>query len=88
MSDLLFHWFGPEALSSRTEPAEALQTPQEALYSLSGVMDGPGPSRDALAALSALGVTGAVHLRTLEDDVMLSLNGDGDVAESEERFLP
>ena len=33
-------------------------------------------------------MTGAVHLRTLEDDVIYSLDGSGAVNESEERFLP
>lgn len=86
MDDLLFHLFGMGVTPLGT-PQENAQGPQEAFYGVQGTLDGPGPSLAALEALSASGVTGAVHLRTLEEDVIFSLNGDGDVGESEEQFL-
>lgn len=86
MGDLLFNLFGA-SVTPLNPPQESTETAQETFYGLQGVLDGPGPSLDALRALSASGVTGAVHLRTLEGDVILSLNGHGDVAEAEEQFL-
>lgn len=87
MGDLLIHLFGTDALG-RTRPQETPQEGQEAFYSVQGTLGADGPSRAALEALSAHGVTGVVHLRTLEDDVTYSLDGSGAVDESEERFLP
>lgn len=86
MNDLLFHLFGPSVTPLST-PQETAQGAQEAFYGFQGTLVGPGPSLSALKALSAAGVTGAVHLRTLEDDVIFSLDGNGDVSETEERFL-
>ena len=89
MSDLLIHLFGTSVspVTPLSAPQGAAQTAQETFYGPQGTLEGPGPSTDALRALSASGVTGAVHLRTLEGDVILSLNGNGDVGETEEHFL-
>lgn len=86
MDDLLFHLFG-SSVTPLSAPQDNAQEAQEAFYGLQGTLDGPGPSLGALKALSASGVTGAVHLRTLEDDVILSLDGNGNISETEERFL-
>lgn len=86
MTDLLFHFFGPSvapSTSSQNDP----QKPQGAIYSLRGALDGLGPSHAALEALSAAGVAGTVHLRTVEDDVIYSLDGNGTVQDAEEPFL-
>lgn len=91
MDDLLFHLFGPSVFGSSvtplSTPQDNAQEAQEAFYGLQGTLDAPGPSLSALKALSASGVTGEIHLRTLENDVILSLNGHGDVTEAEEQFL-
>lgn len=89
MGELLFHLFGPDTSSGSTppDPQEARQEAQEAIYGLAGTVDGPGPSQAALEALSAHGVTGAVHYRTLEDDVIFTLDGNGDIEETGETFL-
>lgn len=89
MSDLLIHLFGTSVtpVAPLSAPQGAAQTAQETFYGPQGTLDGPGPSLDALRALSASGVTGAVHLRTLEGDIIFSLNGNGDVGETEEQFL-
>lgn len=89
IEELLFHLFGPEAKSDSTlsAPQETRQEAQDAIYGLSGTVDGPGPSQAALEAFSAHGVTGAVHYRTLEDDTVFTLDGDGGIEETEEAFL-
>lgn len=86
MSDLLCHLFGTSTITLQP-PQEAAEDAREVLYNLRGVLSGSGPSWGALRGLSASGVAGTVHLRTLGRDVILSLDGHGDVAETEDLFL-
>lgn len=86
MGELLYGYFGSATITSGVAQ-EASQDAQETIYGVQGLMDGNEPSWAALKALSGSGVSGAIHLRTAEDDVVFTLTGDGTVDHTEETFL-
>lgn len=87
MEEVLYHFFAPASASQEGPSQGAAWEGQEAFYGLRGVVDGGGPSWEALKALSASGVVGLIHLRTMENDVIYSLKGDGTVKQTEKHFL-
>lgn len=85
MRDLLFHIFGP--MAAPYAPQNAAGGLAERLYAPQGLMDTTEPLRPFLDALSAAGVSGTVHLRSLGGDTTYTFDGAGQLSEEETPFL-